>query len=158
LRWHRTWGSVFPAQYVIVAAMTLSRLCRILLFLPLAATPLHAQSSAVLPTAVALPATYTGNCPAKIEFVGHLTVTVPGAVIEFRWERSNGDSGKVIRATVGAGRTVDSASHTLTVPVPSDVWHVGQAGRTGQFWEVLHVLAPVDIRSAPARVTLDCRD
>lgn len=123
----------------------------------IAAAPLQAQrSGAVLPGAVASPVRYAGNCPAKIEFVGHVTVTVPGTRIDYRWERSNGDSTKLLHAQVG--NPADTSRTTVTDAIPSDFWRLALPGRGGVFWEVLHIESPFDIRSPPARVTVDCRE
>jgi hypothetical protein len=122
-----------------------------------AAAPLAAQrTGAVLPAAVASPAHYAGNCPARIEFVGHVTVTVPGTRIDYRWERSNGDSSRLFHAQIG--NAADTTRPQLTEAIPSDNWRVALPGRGGVFWEVLHIEAPFDIRSQPARVTVDCRE
>jgi hypothetical protein len=127
----------------------------------LAAAPLAAQTrSAVLPSAVALPAQYVGNCPTRIEFVGHVTVSIPGTRLDYRWERSNGDSGKLLHAQVGVpARTPHDTSLTqITAALPSDFWRTGLPGHSTQYWEVLHIESPVDIRSAPARIMVECRD
>ena len=127
----------------------------------LAAAPLAAQQSAggVLPAAIASPERYAGNCPARIEFVGHVTVTLPGTTITYRWERSTGDSSKLLRAQIGvAAANRDSVPARVTVAIPSDFWYVSRPGRSGQFWEVLHVESPVDVRSRTAYVSVDCRE
>ena len=125
--------------------------------LVIAAAPLAAQrTGAVLPGAVASPDRYAGNCPARIEFVGHVTVTVPGTRIDYRWERSNGDSTRLLHAQIG--NAADTTRLPLTDAIPSDIWRVALPGRGGVFWEVLHIEAPFDIRSQPARVTVDCRE
>ena len=131
------------------------------LALLLAVAPLAAQEpSAVLPTAVGSPEHYVGNCPTKIEFVGHVTVTIPGTRLDYRWERSNGDSSKLLHAQVGVARSApqDSSRVPLTAALPSDFWRLGLPGHSSQFWDVLHIESPVDIRSAPARVLVECRD
>jgi hypothetical protein len=134
-----------PAAGLLVFALTVG------------APPLQAQHvGAVLPTAVAYPAQYAGNCPARVEFVGHVTVTIPGTRIDYRWERSNGDSTKQLHAQIG--RPTDTARTTLTEAVPSDFWRLALPGHAGVFWEILHIESPFDIRSQPARVTVDCRD
>lgn len=121
------------------------------------AAPLAAQrTGAVLPGAVASPTQYAGNCPARIEFVGHVTVTVPGTRIDYRWERSNGDSTKLLHAQLG--NPADTTRTPLAEAIPSDVWRLALPGRGGVFWEVLHIEAPFDIRSQPARVMVDCRE
>jgi hypothetical protein len=125
--------------------------------LVIAAAPLAAQRpGAVLPGAVASPDRYAGNCPARIEFVGHVTVTVPGTRIDYRWERSNGDSSRLLHAQIG--NVADTTRSPLTDAIPSDIWRLALPGRGGVFWEVLHIEEPFDIRSQPARVTVDCRD
>ena len=127
----------------------------------LAVAPLAAQTrGAVLPAAVASPDHYVGNCPTKVEFVAHVTVTIPGTRLDYRWERSNGDSGKLMHAQVGltGGSPRDSSHAPITAALPSDFWRLGLPGHSTQFWEVLHIESPVDIRSAPARVLVECRD
>ena len=126
--------------------------------------PLAAQSTgAVLPTASVLPATYAGNCPAPIEFIGHVTVTVPGTIVEFQWERSDGTTGKLQRAQIGKapvpGEPPDTARPAkLTAPVASDKWRLALPGKSGQYSETLHLLKPFDIRSAPAVVNVTCKN
>ena len=120
-----------------------------------AAIPLSAQQvGGILPAAVAAPERYLGNCPARIEFVGHVTVTLPGTTVTYRWVRSNGDSGKLLRAQIG--KPGDTTAR-LTAAIPSDIWHVGQQGRTAQFWEILHIESPIDIQTQPANVRVECR-
>jgi hypothetical protein len=134
-----------------------SRARALLVLLVTAAAPLAAQrTGAVLPGAVASPAQYAGNCPARIEFIGHVTVTVPGTRVDYRWERSNGDSTRLLHAQIGTA--ADTARPPLTAAIPSDVWRVALPGRGGVFWEVLHIEQPFDIRSQPARVTVECRE
>lgn len=117
----------------------------------------------MLPAAAAFPRTYAGNCPATIEFVGHVTVTVPGTRVDYRWERSDGKAGKLLHATIDRAPTPGAPpdttrATTITAAVASDKWQLGIPGRSGQFWETLHVLAPVDAVSAPAPVDVACRD
>lgn len=117
--------------------------------------PLPAQQAGgVLPAAIASPQRYGGNCPARIEFVGHVTVTIPGTTVTYRWIRSNGDSSKLLRAQIGK---VGDTGTRVTAAIPSDIWHVGQQGRTAQFWEVLHIESPLDIQTQPADVRVECR-
>lgn len=128
-------------------------------------TPAVAQG--VLPTAAVVPRAYNGNCPASLEFVGHVTVTSPGMKIEYQWERSDGSTGKVLRATIGkaplpgAPRDTSasaSASAKTTEGVVSDKWHVGFPGRGGRFWEKLHILSPIDIRTSATTIDVTCRN
>lgn len=117
----------------------------------------------MLPAATAFPRTYAGNCPAAIEFVGHVLVTVPGTRIDYQWERSDGKVGKVLHAQIGKpavpGAPPDTAKgQNVTEAVTSDRWRIGLPSRDGQFWEKLHILAPFDIRSAAAPVDVICRD
>jgi|SRR5665213_712238 hypothetical protein len=133
----------------------------LLVMLVAAAHPLAAQgTAAVTARAAASPDHYEGNCPARIEFVGHVTVTVPGTRLSYRWERSDGDSGKLLHAQVGVPRSTppDSATAPLVAALPSDFWRAGLPGHNGQYWEVLHILSPVDTRSAIARVDIECRN
>lgn len=132
--------------------------------LTFSAQPLAAQTTGgATPTAAAFPRQYAGNCPAAIEFIGHVTVTVAGTRVDYQWERSNGTSGKVLHGQIGApaagAAPRDTAKPaTITAPVVSDHWRVALPGRGGQFWEKLHILAPVDLRSAAALVDVDCRE
>ncbi|HEY4321419.1 MAG TPA: hypothetical protein VGM77_09610 [Gemmatimonadales bacterium] len=130
-----------------------------LLLASVVAAPLAAQQSgAVLPTAAAVPAEYVGNCPARIAFIGRVTVTIPGTRIDYRWVRSNGDSGKILHAQIGKPRAAgDTATGNFTGALPADVWHVALPLQTGRFWEVLHILSPFDIASGRAVVAVDCR-
>lgn len=123
------------------------------------ATPLAAQQTgAVLPTAAAVPAEYAGNCPARIEFIGRVTVTIPGTRIDYRWVRSNGDSGKLLHAQIGKPRAAgDTTTGNFTGALPADVWRVALPLQTAHFWEVLHILSPFDIASGHAVVAVDCR-
>jgi hypothetical protein len=123
---------------------------------------LVAQGGAVLPFAAASPNIYNGNCPAKIEFVGRITTTVAGTKVDYRWERSNGDSGKLLHAVIGKppapGAPIDTSRATTTQSVPSDIWHLALPSQSGDFWEVLHIVSPFDIRSAHAKVSVNCKD
>lgn len=125
---------------------------------------LGAQTSgAVLPRASVLPVTYVGNCPVPVEFIGHITASVPGTLVDYQWERSDGSKGKVLHAQIGkapiAGAVPDSARRSnITEPIPSDKWRLALPGKTGKYSETLHILTPFDIRSAPAVVTVACRD
>ena len=122
-----------------------------------AAHPLAAQgTAAVTARAAASPDHYEGNCPARIEFVGHVTVTVPGTRLVYRWERSDGDSGKLLHVQVGVAGSAPPAP--LVAALPSDFWRTGLPGHNGQYWEVLHILSPVDTRSGVARVDIECRN
>lgn len=113
---------------------------------------------AVLPVASALPTVYRGNCPARIEFVGRVTVTVPGTRIAYRWERSDGDSSKALQAQIGEPSSVASDTTRVTATLPSDFWRAAAPNHPGVYWEILHVEAPIDVRSPPARVTIQCRN
>ena len=122
---------------------------------------IHAQATAaVLPTATAHPLTYVGNCPVPVEFVGHITTTVPGTLVEYRWERSDGTTGKTLRATIGkAAIPPDTVRRgNVTDPVASDNWRLALPGKNGNYSSTLHILTPFDIRSAPAVVRVNCRD
>lgn len=135
-----------------------------LLAIPASTRPVYAQSTgAVLPTAAAFPRTYAGNCPAVVEFVGHITVTVAGTVVAYQWERSNGTTGKVLHAQIGKARMPatppDTAKRSnITEAVTSDKWRLALPGKSGQYWETLHILAPFDIRSMAASVDVVCRN
>jgi hypothetical protein len=135
-----------------------------LLSLCVVAAPLAAQqSAAVLPSVAALPARYTGNCPATIEFLGRVTVTIAGTHIDYQWERSDGHNGKVLHAVIGKARDPKAPPDTTSNPrftqqLPSDHWRAGFPNATAQYWEVLHVLAPVDVESGHATVSMNCEE
>ena len=121
------------------------------------------STGGVLPAAAAFPRTYEGNCPAAIEFVGHVTVTVPGTRVDYQWERSNGTAGKVLHTQIGKapvpGTPPDTAQRSnVTEAVASDKWRLALPGKSGQYSETLHILAPFDIRSSAALVDVVCRD
>ncbi len=117
-------------------------------------------TAAVLPTATAHPLNYVGNCPVPVEFVGHITTTIPGTLVEYRWERSDGNIGKTLRATIGrAAIPPDTARRgNVTDPIASDNWRLALPGKNGSYSSTLHILTPFDIRSAPAVVRVNCRD
>ena len=147
-------SSVIAAATALLFVMPILRGASLVILI-LAAMRLPAQQvGGVLPAAVAAPDRYIGNCPARLEFVGHVTVTIPGTTVTYRWERSNGDSGKLLHAQIG---TAKDTGNRVTAAIPSDIWHVGQQGRTAQFWEVLHIVSPLDIRTQPANVRVECR-
>jgi len=124
------------------------------------ATPLAAQTGGVLPTAAAYPDTYTGNCPAPIEFIGHVTATVPGTEISYRWEHSDGKQTKTLRARLGSPRAPGDTTRPgdIIVPLPPDKWRLALPGKVGQYSDLLHILTPFDIRSKPAVVQVVCND
>ena len=122
---------------------------------------MHAQTTAaVLPTASVLPVSYVGNCPVPVEFIGHITTTVPGTLVEYRWERSDGTIGKTLRATIGkAAVPPDTARRgNITEPVASDKWRLALPGKNGRYSSTLHILSPFDIKSKPAELMVACRD
>ncbi len=128
------------------------------------ATPLAAQqSAAVLPSVAAVPAKYTGNCPATVTFLGRVVATVAGTKIDYRWERSDGHNGKTLHAIIGKARDPRLPPDTTSNPrflqqLPPDHWRVGFPNATQQYWEVLHILAPVDVESGQATVTVNCME
>src|SRR5262249_29782799 len=133
------------------------RIVAIALLAGVAPAAAQASPGAVLPTAFAPEPHYSGNCPARVEFDGHVTTTVNGIRIDYRWERSNGDSGKLLHATLN-GIPTDSTHHTFVASVPPDFWRLALPGQSAIFSDVLHIVAPFDIRSAPAKVLVECKD
>lgn len=125
---------------------------------------LRGQSTgAVLPAAAAFPRIYAGNCPAPIEFIGHITATVPGTLVDYQWERSDGSTGKVLHVQIGKGPLPDAPPDTakrpaIMVAIASDKWRLALPGKNGQYWETLHILTPFDIRSPAAVVDVTCKN
>jgi hypothetical protein len=96
-------------------------------------------------TAAARPGRYDGPCPASIEFVGTIYVNFP-TTVTFRWERSDGATGRVESARIN--------------PTGSVVTRWQLSRRPGEVFrgsETLHVLSPGDFFSNPAEFTLVCR-
>src|SRR5262249_49776799 len=94
---------------------------------------------------VARPATYTGPCPATLQFTATIFVSHP-SFVEYQWERSDGARGERRRIDIrSAGQGV------------TDTWRLGAGHQTKVVWERLHVLAPTGISSPEAHVRLSCR-
>ena len=93
---------------------------------------------------IAKPSTYTGPCPATIEFLGTIFVSRP-ARVEYRWERSDG--------VLGPRESVDSRSAGKGV---TTTWKMGTPRRSFSGWERLHVLAPASMISNQATVQIKC--
>ena len=96
--------------------------------------------------AVAKPKTFSGPCPAEMEFVGTIFVSRHPVMVEYRWERSDG--------TIGERRKVEIRSAGQGV---YETWKFGAPGTNYFLWEKLHVLTPTGITSAPAAATVRCR-
>lgn len=95
--------------------------------------------------AVARPPVYQGPCPARFEFIGTIFVNYP-TVVTYRWERSD-----------HAAAPVQSVSINGTGQGVVNTWQIGgPPGRVFSGWEVLHVLAPVDMLSNVANINLVC--
>ncbi|HXS51694.1 MAG TPA: hypothetical protein VN782_04110 [Usitatibacter sp.] len=95
---------------------------------------------------VAKPRSYTGPCPATLEFIATIHVSHHPVRVEYEWERSDGGRGR--RETI----EIRSAGQGVT-----DSWTLGRGGERRVVWERLHVLAPTGISSPEARVRVDCR-
>lgn len=107
----------------------------------------HAQHRTVTRVGiVAKPKSYTGTCPATLEFIATIHVSHHPVRVEYQWERSDGGRGR--REVV----EIRSAGQGIT-----DSWTLGRNGERRVVWERLHVLAPTGISSPEARVRLDCR-
>lgn len=95
---------------------------------------------------VAKPKSFTGSCPATLEFVATIFVSHHPVRVEYQWERSDGGRGR--REVI----EIRAAGQGVT-----DTWTLGRHGERRVVWERLHVLAPTGISSPQARVRLDCR-
>jgi len=89
-----------------------------------------------------------GPCPNTFNFTGNITATgwMAGSdrVVHYRFERSDGTMEKTHQITfpVGGGtkQVVDSWTH----------------GGSGNAWEVLHVLKPIDVLSHKSHFSTKC--
>jgi hypothetical protein len=86
---------------------------------------------------------------------------VPGTLVEYQWERSGGTTGKVLHAQIGKAPVPSAPPDTakrsnITVAITSDKWRLALPGKSGQYWETLHILTPFDIRSPAAAVEVAC--
>lgn len=97
-------------------------------------------------SAVAQPASYSGDCPAPLEFVGTIKVSKFPTVVEYLWERSNG--------TRTQGRRIQVRSGVQKI---TDEWGVGGAPGTMHVWERLKILSPATLSSAMAKATVSCK-
>ncbi|WP_146101506.1 hypothetical protein [Rhodopila globiformis] len=105
-----------------------------------------AQSAINTVVAVANPRHYEGRCPASIAFVATISVNQPTKV-SYRWERSDGATGRVETAVI-RGR-----GHGVTT-----TWTLSRRrGETFKGAQTLHLLSPGNLRSNPAEFTLVCR-
>ncbi|HEX3928408.1 MAG TPA: hypothetical protein VHW65_10455 [Gemmatimonadales bacterium] len=115
-----------------------------------------------IPSAGASPKAYDGYCPTVIEFIGHITVSIPGTKVDYQWERSNGSMGPVKHIQIGKPVPPDTSAHgarpaPITAEVQSDKWRVGLPDKDVTVWEKLYVLAPYDTPTPPVIVAVTCR-
>ena len=109
------------------------------------AAVLFAQHTVTRVGIVARPNSFSGRCPADLEFIATIHVNRP-SFVEYQWERSDGARGQRQRVEIrGAGRGV------------TDRWRLGSGRQHLVVWERLHVLAPTGIWSPAARVAVNCR-
>ena len=95
---------------------------------------------------VAKPRSYSGPCPATLQFIGTIHVSRFPVWVDYVWERSDGARGPRQRVRIDSvGRGV------------SETWQLGSGRQRMQVWERLHVLAPTGISSPVARVNVNCR-
>ena len=91
------------------------------------------------------PSTYTGPCPAEIQFVGTIFVSEPPVTVEYEWERSDGARGERHRLEIrSAGQGV------------YETWKLGEPTKHMRVWERLHILSPRNMTSPHAVVTINC--
>jgi len=94
---------------------------------------------------VAHPKSFSGRCPATLQFTATIFVSHPSKVT-YVWERSDGAKGP--RQVID----IRSAGQGVT-----DSWTLGAGRQHIVVWERLHVLAPTGISSPQARVSVTCR-
>ncbi|HUJ00730.1 MAG TPA: hypothetical protein VLY46_10870 [Usitatibacter sp.] len=96
---------------------------------------------------VAKPHSYSGPCPATIEFIATIHVSHHPVRVEYEWERSDGARSR--REVIDIHAAGEGVSTTWTIG--------GHPGERRVVWERLHVLAPTGISSPEAHVRIDCR-
>ncbi|MGH8457370.1 MAG: hypothetical protein ACRETW_08460 [Stenotrophobium sp.] len=97
-------------------------------------------------SATARPEVFNGECPAALEFVGTIRVSKHPVTVEYVWERSNSSRSAVRRIQVRSA-----------VQLITDEWSVGGPSGQMQVWEKLTILSPVNIASAKAMATVNCK-
>ena len=80
------------------------------------------------------------TCPIIPHYEATLTVTRMSGTITYRWERSNGDSSKVMEVKLPEAARTGSA----TIPLEADEWLHRVRGLQQTFTDKVHVLTPVD--------------
>ena len=95
---------------------------------------------------MARPRAFNGACPATLEFIATIFVNRYPIVAEYQWERSDG--------AVSGRRRVNIRSRGQGV---RENWTLGRGRASLHVWERLHVLAPTNILSPVAPVTVNCR-
>ena len=92
------------------------------------------------------PRDWSAPCPADLKFVGTINASRWPVRVEYRWERSDG--------AVSARRFIEVRSQHQRV---TETWRLGRYRQHMVVWERLHVLAPTNIKSGQALVTVNCR-
>jgi len=121
------------------------RVLVVLVVLAFAAELFAAQHTVTKVAIVAKPRSFSGPCPATLQFTATIFVSHPSKVT-YVWERSDGAKGP--RQTID----IRSAGQGVT-----DTWTLGAGRQHMVVWERLHVLAPTGISSPQGRVSVTCR-
>ena len=112
-----------------------------------ASTVLVAQPRSIASVRIfARPAAWSGRCPADLHFYATINANRWPVRVMVQWERSDG--------AVGTRRQIEVRGPHQRV---GESWRLGRLGQRMEVWERLHVLAPTNIVSAPARVRVVCR-
>lgn len=102
-------------------------------------------------SAGASPNRYDGFCPVRVTFSATIVVDLPSKVT-YRWERSDGAVGPSETVSI-SGRSSDVKSATV-----STSWELRHPpGNRFDAGQILHVMAPNDIKSKEAKIELTCR-
>lgn len=94
---------------------------------------------------VARPRTFTGRCPANLNFRATIQVR-RSALVEYQWERSDGAKGARRRIRITGGWEA-----------VTDAWRLGRGHERMVVWERVRILAPTGMLSPAARVSINCR-
>ncbi len=91
------------------------------------------------------PVTFTGPCPTKVIFSGHITTDGPGKVT-YVWVDSDGNVSQPNSITFDVAGTQEVVTN----------WTLGTNGKTIAAWELLRVTSPNGMDSSHADFTLTC--
>jgi hypothetical protein len=91
------------------------------------------------------PATFTGTCPTKIVFAGHITTDGPGTV-RYVWVRSDGGASAENAVVFNAAGTQEVVTS----------WTLGERGQVAVQWQTLRVTSPNTMESTRAEFALSC--